>query len=285
MFSLSQLVWDFWLLATDGGPEWPFCIRPAQAAATDKSRRGHRCLLGRRAGGSPVAEKHADPGSPNHPLPLWGHPAHAVGRRGRSEDLRAGIEAATASDAGTRGSPSWLGSGRWMVQCSGEPLLYPGDPRLPTTPPLGGRRPRPPVPRAVGAAWGLPSQAAVGGATFCLRGFAPGKRDAWLVPEPVLSFPASTRPQVTSAAVYGLSCKSWTNRWPRGVLWWGEAGRPLLAHRLSRGWHTPADAVAFCLPSHSELGEGAPAPHSPSCRVGGSVPATGPSLVKGQAVT
>lgn len=91
LFALSQLVWDFWLLATDGGPEWPFCIRPAQAAATDKSRQGHRCLLGCRAGGSPVAEKHADPGSPNHPSPLWGHPAHAVGRRGDSEDQRAGI--------------------------------------------------------------------------------------------------------------------------------------------------------------------------------------------------
>lgn len=39
-FSLSQLVWDFWLQATDGGPEWPFCVlpaRPAQATASEES--------------------------------------------------------------------------------------------------------------------------------------------------------------------------------------------------------------------------------------------------------
>ena len=38
-FSLSQLVWDFWLQATDGGPDWPFCVllaRPAQATASGK---------------------------------------------------------------------------------------------------------------------------------------------------------------------------------------------------------------------------------------------------------
>lgn len=76
VFFISQLVWDFRLLAADGGPEWPFRVLPAgptQATATDKRLQGDRCLPGHGDRGAAQLLRNAQtPAARNRHRQPWG---------------------------------------------------------------------------------------------------------------------------------------------------------------------------------------------------------------------